>query len=143
MKKMFVSLLAAAIVSIAAIAPAAAQGDNGTSIVNVPFRFIVGDKLMPAGSYRVTPQSDDWSVVMISGVHSNLAVLTPTEAESQPVTGLQKPQFWFNNYYGQYFLAKFAVPGRDARIVKVTKAEAERTLAKLNLMPAERGDPAK
>jgi hypothetical protein len=35
------------------------------------------------------------------------------------------------------------MPGRDTREVLVSKVSAERTLAKLNLMPAEHADVAK
>ncbi len=36
-----------------------------------------------------------------------------------------------------------AVPGRDARVVPITRVQAERTLTRLNLMPAQRGDSAR
>ena len=142
MKKTFLSLLAAGIVSASAISPAAAQ--TVAALVKVPFRFIVGDTVMPAGSYRITPQTDDWSVLMISAVDGQaIAAFASTEATPNPAPRSEDVRVRFDNYYGQYFLRQVAVPGRDARLVVVTKAQAERTLSRLNLMPNQHGDPAR
>ena len=143
MKKTFLSLIAAAVLSVTAISTATAQ-DTSAAVVHVPFRFVVGSKLLPAGTYRIGPQTTDWSVLVISSMQGDVvAAFATSEAVPNPDPQNQSARVWFNNYYGQYFLRQVAVPGRDARVVTVTREQAERALTKLNLMPAQQAQPAK
>ena len=60
-----------------------------------------------------------------------------------PAGNGDQAQVKFNNFFGHYFLQSVSLPGKDAREVKITKAQAEQTLAKLNLMPAEHATTVK
>ncbi len=143
MEKILVALLVAGTASFAAISPVAAQSSEA-ALVKIPFQFVVGDKIMPAGSYRISAQTSDWSVLMISSLDGKAAAaFASTQAIPNPAPHSQNAQVRFSNYYGQYFLQQVALPGRDARVVRVTKAQAERTLTRLSLMPAQRADTAK
>ncbi len=143
MKKTFLGLTTAVLVAFAVISPARAQ-DSRAALLKVPFKFIVGEKLMPAGRYRVSPQTDDWSILVITSVDEpSIAAMATTEAAPNPSPRSVDAHAWFDNYYGQYFLRQVTVPGRDARVMKITRVQAARTLTRLNLMPAERAEPAK
>lgn len=142
MKKILVTLLAAGTLSFAAMAPAAAQGVE-TGLVKIPFQFIVGDKVMPAGSYWISRQTADWSVVSIENQHSGALVFASTSPVPNAEPSSNKVRVLFSVYYGQHFLQQVTLPGRDGRSIGITKTQAEQTLAKLNLMPAESAAHAK
>ncbi len=143
MNKTLVTLLVAGTALFAAVSPAAAQSSDA-ALVKVPFQFIVGNTMMPAGTYRISAETANWSVLMISSADGKAAaVFASTEAAVNPAPQSRDPQVWFDNYYGQYFLREVAMPARNARLVKITRTQAAQTLAKLNLMPAERAEPAK
>ena len=142
MRKMFVSLMVAGIVSLAVTWPAAAQ--SSAAEVKIPFQFIVGNKVMPAGRYLVSTQTTDWAVVLITSLDGNaVAAFTSTQAVPHSARDGSDAHVTFRKYFGQYFFQGVAVPGWDAREVNVTKEQAERTLAKLNLLSADRADSAK
>jgi len=126
----------AGVVSFVASSPAAAQSD--ATIVKIPFQFIAGQRLLPAGSYRITPQAPQAGMVTISSLGDKaLAVFVVTEDLGySDASGIQS-RVTFVNYDGQHFLRTIAVPGTDGRVVAFTKAGAERTLARLNLLNAE------
>lgn len=142
MRKTLVALLVAGAPSLAAISPSAAQSSE-EALVKVPFPFITADKLMPAGTYLVSGETGDWSVVRIASVDGKMvAIVRAKNTAVKPVAGIQ-PRFWFTNYHGHYFLQRLWMPFLDVREVPLTKAEAERTLTRLNLMHQDVGDPAK
>ena len=140
-KKLLVALLIAGAVTFAVSSPAAAQSD--AAIVKIPFQFVVGQRELPAGSYRIARQGPHWSVVCISGLDSkqlSAFVMTVAQGNSEPT---YDPRVTFVTYSGHRFLRSVAVPGGDVREVTITKAKAERTLAKLNLLTAEPANVAK
>jgi hypothetical protein len=134
-KKILIGLVMAGVVSFVASSSAAA---SHTAIVKIPFQFIAGQRLLPAGSYRITPQAPENGVVTISRVGDNaLTVFVVTDNLGySDASGLQS-KVTFVKYDGQLFLRTVAVPGTDGRVVAFTKAAAERTLASLNLLNAQ------
>lgn len=140
MKKILVAMAAAGVLSLAGASLVQAQGAD-TGVFKAPFRFIVGDKLLPAGSYRVTDQGQPFGVLLVEGTaKGGTAAFAATEAAENPYPNSTEVHVVFKSIDGQYFLWQVAMPGRDARRVALTKASAELALAKLNLMPAERAD---
>jgi len=141
MKKMLFALLVVGVVGFAGPRPASAQD---TTLVKVPFDFIVGEHVLPAGSYRIVPDSQDSTLLLIESTRGKMAAAfaatgwTPNPNPMDPQARVQ-----FKNVDGHMFLSQVALPGTDARQLIVTKTEAERTLARLNLMPAEHADSAK
>ncbi len=133
----------AAAILVLIVAPAMAQVDETRAIVNVPFRFIAADKLMPAGKYRVSLKTDDASVVFLSSVDTTAGCFVGTRSSRDRSASGSAPKLAFQNYDGQYFLARVALPGQDTRLVPMTREQAERTLVKLNLRPAEMGNSAR
>lgn len=142
MKKILVALVAAGVISIVASSPAAAQSES--AIVKIPFQFIVGRAVLPAGSYRIAPQAADWRLVSITNLNgSRIVAFAFTEALVNSEPTANGSQVTFKSYDGHYFLQGVAVPGRDARQLLITKAGAERTLAKLNMLHGEAANVAK
>lgn len=141
MKKTFLALVVIGIVAAAGMRPAFAQTDP--AVVKVPFQFIAGDRLMPAGTYRIAPDAQDPTLLAISDVNGK----GPGAFTSTVWTGSQskgtKVQVQFKNVDGHYFLWQVAIPSAGDRAVPINKMGAERVLAHLNLMPAERADVAK
>ncbi len=143
MKKLLLVLLVLGVVAIAGQRAPLAQTDD-PAFVRVSFPFIVGDRLLPAGAYRITSDSQDPSVLYITSLTGKpAAAFTATIWADNPTLKDADVRVAFKNIDGQYFLWRVAMPGTDARVVNLTKAEAEHVLAKLNLMPTERGEPAK
>jgi len=142
MKKTLVVLLLAGIVSLVGVFSARAQSSDPAR-VKVPFKFIVGGKLLPAGSYRISAQTQDAAILLISSLdQKSVAAFAATRPVPNPSSMRSAVDVAFKNYDGQYFLAMVSMPGEDSREVVLSKPLAERMLAKLNLMPAERADTA-
>lgn len=144
MKKMLRLVLVAAVASFAAIPLATAQGSSQAALVTVPFKFIVGDKLLPAGTYQIWSESSDWEMMKISrvGTTSAAATVRTWPMPNSAVNG-SNVHVQFKNYFGQYFLEWVQLPLSDVHTVKITTLQAARTLARLNLMPAEQVEIAK
>jgi hypothetical protein len=136
MMNMLLAVLVAGMASFAAISPSAAQSSEA-ALVKIAFPFIAGDKILPAGSYMVSGETRDWTRMRIASLDGKtVAVVRLKTTTLNPLPGIE-PRFWFTNYYGQYFLQRVAMPGFDVREVPLTKADAERTLTRLNLMRGE------
>ncbi len=143
MKKISLALLVAGVVSLAGVSQARAQV-NGPALFKAPFAFIVGDKVLPAGNYRITAQAEDSSVLMITNADGKgIAAFATTTGGDLAPAGMKDVNVAFKNFDGHYFLSQVTMPSSSARVIHVTKVSAERTLARLNLMPIERADTAK
>ncbi len=141
MKKMLFAMLVIGLVGFAGPRPASAQGPT---LVKVPFSFIVGNTVLPAGSYRLSADTQDASMLIVSNTQGKpVAAFAATGWARNPNPMDPQAHVAFKNVDGQMFLYQVSMPGSDMREIDVTRAEAERTLAKLNLLPAEHGEPAK
>lgn len=133
MKKTLFTVVVALVAPFAAGSLTSAQSSE-EALIKVPFQFIAGEKLMPAGSYLVSGQTGDWTMVKVASVDGkSVATVRSKVVARGPLPGIQ-PRFWFTNYFGQYFLQRLWLPGLDVREVRLTQADAERTLARLNLL---------
>ena len=142
MKKTFLALLIVGAIAFAGVGIASAQEDP--AIVKVPFQFIAGEHLLPAGTYRISADQFDRTLLTISRLDGKgEAVFAETDWTGDVSLPGRKVDVQFKNIDGHYFLALVAMPGASGRSVRLTKASAERTLVRLNLMPAEHGDMAK
>ncbi len=142
MKKLLFVVLAVGAIAFAGPRPAVAQ--SGNALVKIPFDFIVGDKLLPAGSYRIAPDTQDPTLLQIMSTQGKMvAAFAATGWTRNPNPRDPEAHVAFKNVDGHMFLWQVSTPGNDAREIALTRIEAERTLARLNLMPAERTDSAK
>ncbi len=139
MKKMvFALLIAVGVSGFLGLRSASAQ--DAPALVRIPFPFIVTGKVLPAGSYRITAQFEDPAVLLIENTNPGVnaaAAFAATERTPNPNPNDPGAQVAFKNIDGHMFLWRVAMPGADANFIALTKAEAERTLAALNLLPAE------
>jgi hypothetical protein len=142
-KTMLRMLLFAGMASAAALSAGAAQSSREAALVTIPFRFIVADKLLPAGTYQIWSESSDWEMMNIASEGSrSVAASVRTWPAPNPAPGGSKVHVQFKNYCGQYFLQWVQLPLAHAHEVKITTAQAQQTLTRLNLMPAEFGSVA-
>ena len=66
----------------------------------VPFDFTVGDKLLPAGNYSITPVSD--AVILIRNRDRNVTLMTMALPDSR--SSANRGKLVFDEAAGQYFL---------------------------------------
>jgi len=106
-------------------------------IANVPFAFVVGDTRLPAGRYIVKVVSEDlhiWAITSDKGQRGHQLVLVntiPAWSRRTPTT----PELVFDRFENQYFLARVAPDGEDAREIPLTPAKMEHEVVKLALKP--------
>jgi hypothetical protein len=92
--------------------------------VNVPFDFVAGGKVMPAGHYTVRRLSfEDEKLLLIRSDDGRSNAIVMTDA----ARGNQAPNsaaITFRQYGDSYFLAAVSIPGAaDVREVPQTKSE--------------------
>ncbi len=142
MKNILFALLVVAAATV--VAPGSASAQTDPALVKIPFQFIVGSTLLPAGSYRIVADTQDASLLTIVNLQGKPAAMLATTGRAvNPDPMSPQAHVTFKNVDGQYFLASVATPGADMREVSITKTQAEQVLARLNLLPAERADTAK
>ena len=109
-KKIVLTLVAAAGISIAGVAPARAEEKV---IAQVPFDFVVGSLTMPAGRYIVT-ETDDPALVSIANEngHDFTFVLTIADGNNERVS---EPELVFDQFGGQRFLARIVTGDNEGR----------------------------
>jgi hypothetical protein len=116
MKSRFLCILAATVFAL--LAGAAAYAQSGAVTANVPFDFIVGKQVMPAGEYRITApepfllaiQNKDGSEFLYAHsipVQSALAV-TPRLVFRNWGTGYYLVSVWDGNRVGNELLVRRA-----------------------------------
>ncbi len=124
--------------------PATPGGSDAAGPVTIPFKFIVGDTLLPRGTYQIWSESGDWEIMNIATAGSRKIVASArTSPTARRAPNDRKVHLQFDNYYGQYFLVWIGLPLRDGHELKVTRERAVRALVRLNLMPAEPADISK
>ncbi len=134
MRSILLTLLVVGLVGIADARPACAQS-SVLGTINAPFDFIVGDRVMPAGRYEVCATTNDPTLLVVtSATDTANAVLVAAIWTHNPALRETGVRFAFKKVRGHMFLWQIVTPGGSGREIVVTKATAERTLAKLSLL---------
>jgi len=123
------------VLALAGSVPAYAQGSK----VTVPFQFIVGETVLPAGSYLVSTvveRSDVLAIRSVDGKAMATALMQPSTTSEKRHIVLS-----FQRYGGRYFLAEVNMPGSNGRALPLPKQHLEAMLAKLNGKPAPVAGP--
>ena len=107
MKTQFVSTVA---LTLAAAAGLYAQNSTPVS-ATVPFDFIVGKYLLPAGDYSVQQASAGMTVIRSADRKTNLTIMTHT---ARSVIRQEQTRLVFNRYGNEYFLSKVWIEGSEA-----------------------------
>jgi len=109
----------------ALVLAAGAQAQTARAVeVQIPFDFVAGQKLLPAGGYTVRRvRVDSESALLIKGVGKGAAsavVLTSTGDENP-----ERAALTFRQHGERYFLALVSMPG-TASVRELAKTGAER-----------------
>jgi hypothetical protein len=111
---------------------AAAQFHSNTRIVaQVPFGFVVADKVVPAGKYFVEAATIDGNTLMIRNPGSNVSLFS-TSARTERKQGATRYALVFNRYGDRYFLAGVELEGSKIAY-RITKSKAEAELEAENV----------
>lgn len=104
MTKKIASTLTGLVLLLAVAAPLYAGSNlNHEMTVNIPFGFIAGDKVLPAGDYSVQVNPERGSVVLRPEGQSPLMLLTnQKESNSTPLRG----KLVFKRYGASFFLSE-------------------------------------
>lgn len=105
--------------------------------VNVPFQFVVGDSVLPAGSYRIQASDTNPSVIWFFSPNGHHVANVATEWGGAPFSG-SDPRLRFEVYGKTHFLSGILIPGEDGRMVPLSRHEVERELARLAEQRASR-----
>ncbi len=133
-KMIVLAVFVVALVVVAGPRPASAQ--SNPVLFRAPFDFIAGDRVLPAGSYRIVQAGVEPTVLRVENTQRPTdSAYVLTDSTAVPASG--DVQVQFKNIDGHMFLWRVAVPGDTSRELGLTRTEAERVLARLNLMPAE------
>lgn len=91
-----------------------ARAQVTTMHVDIPFAFVAGNQVLPAGSYRVTVDQDFRRLRFDAkaDVNTYLARLS-TATDSRPSEKIERGTLRFACYDGQYFLINVWRPGQE------------------------------
>jgi hypothetical protein len=129
MKKLLFGSIVVAVLSLAGLGRAYAQD---ATVVEVPFPFVAGETLLPAGDYRVSPAMPDGSVLAITSM-TGAASATVAVNPGGPAEASGRAAFLFHAFGKRYFLAEVRTPDAPAYTVGLAPKDVDRVLAKLNL----------
>lgn len=91
--------------------------------VNVPFEFIVGSEILPAGQYAVDMQAPSGRLSIYCLDHKASTAVLGFPFQSADATG--DDRLVFNRYADTYFLSKIWGYGSYGRKLPMTKRERE------------------
>jgi len=117
------------------LAVSAVQAQKPQVKANIPFDFVVGDRVLPAGEYMVSPAGASNAALLIRSEHGSDATFAITFAcaSSGPA---KDTQLVFHTLSGRYFLSQVWVQGYDqGRQLRTSKTEIQ--LAKNGDVPKE------
>ena len=102
----------AALSALALLASASAFAQSDPIKFDIPFAFHVGDRILPAGKYSVTPSTGQTHALTIRGIENKTGLMVLTDG----VYTLRRPSaptLEFMRYGRDFFLERFQDPGYD------------------------------
>ena len=123
MKTKILAMAGAVLLSIVAAGECHAQ--SRPLEVNVPFAFEVGNKTLPAGSYRVEPVPTGAGSIEILCSNNGDVRLPISTMATAPSSGIPASALVFHRYGNRYFLAQIRTGDGHAREVFPSKQEKE------------------
>jgi len=128
------------IVAIAFATAVVSANAQSTRILvsNVPFEFVVGDKALPAGEYRIS--SVFGKALTIQSADANDSA-TRLAIEIQPRNNRQQRRLVFHKYGERYFLAE-VWSSADSMGRKLLKSRQERAIERENSSLASKTEQA-
>lgn len=109
------------------LAVSATQAQEARVKANIPFDFVVGNKVLPAGEYIVSPEGGTNQAIVIRSEEGDSFALATTHAcaTSNPVS----TKLVFHTMGGQYFLSQIWTAGYDQGR-QLPKSRSELQMAK-------------
>ena len=105
------------------LAVSAAQAQEARVKANIPFDFVVGDRVMPAGEYTVGPTGSLGQAIAIRSSDSTSLALTSACSSSEPS---KNTKLVFHALAGRYFLSQIWVQGySQGRELRKSKSEVQ------------------
>jgi hypothetical protein len=103
-----------------------AQNLHGSGMVTeVPFEFVVGNKIMPAGTWSVHSATIDNQAVLIRNSNARIGLFSSI-MRNETVKAAGYSALLFKRYGGQYFLSEIRLEGSSsAYCLPESRAEAE------------------
>ena len=126
MKKLLFGALVAGVALAAA--PRVASAFSDAAVVNVPFEFMVNRTVLPAGSYRITADVEDPTLIYIASMDGRHAAVAAAVALAP--NEVSKVEVEFKQSGGERYLWKIDVPGDDSLELAAPPAAAVQTLAR-------------
>jgi len=135
--KMYARILVAIVFILGLSGAAKAESQDGV-IVTLPFRFVVGGKTLPAGTYTVRNTSDDPAGPLIITNHdSSKSVLVLPYVNEGAST--EKPELEFQQGGEEHFLSTIHTSWRIYRIPVSKSTFTEAVAASRNNAPVSGG----
>jgi len=118
--------IALSVVSVLAMALAYGQSQYEIARVDIPFKFMVGTKEMPAGKYEFTKQGAPQSSLLLRNLDTSKATFVPVVerlAETSPLEK-HKARVVFDAVGDRKFLSElWPADNADGYLVGITKGE--------------------
>lgn len=109
------------------------------TVAKIPFPFIVGGAVMPAGEYRLAMRQGDQTTMRIASACGRVAAFVSV-SPTGGVTGTGEPTLVFRRIGNGYFLSNVNIPGEPGREVAVPAgAAAARLVLLITGRPAIKG----
>ena len=121
-------VVAAAAMLIALGSPSSARAQETRLVAHVPFAFVVGNSVLPAGDYVVKDESNDNAVLGIASTDGKRFVNTLT-IPAAPENSMELSELVFDKVGSQYYLARVIAPGSEERDIVVRHAATEHEVA--------------
>jgi hypothetical protein len=132
--KKYLAGIFAVVFGMAAFAMAAPAATSDQLLVTVPYDFVVGDKTLPAGTYRVSRVSTtDVGTLLLKNVDNHAGVLL--NASEWEDARADKPELRFQQIAGQHFLSTIET---SEHVFNIPVSKSEVVLA----MKSQQGSPA-
>lgn len=126
LKGLTIFTLMVALAIVTAVVSANAQSRN-TVVASIPFEFVVGDRTLPAGEYRLQPVTAQGDALAIKGADNGESAVRLAD----PIQATRKSahaRLVFHRYGQSYFLAQ--VWSGDTIGWKLVKSRQERAMAR-------------
>jgi hypothetical protein len=120
MKATILRFTVIAALALAFVASAQAQTALNFKTFAVPFSFKVGDKVLPAGEYKITAENQIIRVQQINGKENAVSLTQRTRGVNH---NLSDAKLTFRRYGDQYYLSQVWLPDSLGRELKKARRE--------------------
>jgi hypothetical protein len=127
--------IALSVVSILAMALAYGQSQAAMARLDIPFKFRVGKKEMPAGKYEFAKQGAQQSSLLLRNIDTSKATFVPVVERLAELSPLEKhkARVVFDTVGGERFLSEFwPADNEDGYLIGVTKGEEKHEVVTQN-----------